>query len=70
MTTQAQIDPPAERTCLAAGLFARLADCIDRGLPVEAIEAHRHLADLGFDVKFRRPRKGRGAAPVGKAVPA
>lgn len=59
MPTQDHAAPLTERTCIAAGLFARMADCIDRGLSVEAIEAHRRLATLGYNVSFRpaRPRR-------------
>lgn len=49
-------DFPSDWTCLAAGLFARLADSIDRGHLVEASQARTRLASLGFIITFQRER--------------
>ena len=46
-------DTPSRLMCLAVGLFARMADCIEQSCPVEAIEAHRRLYSLGYDVRLR-----------------
>lgn len=57
MPNAAQADRPSDKTILAAGLFARLADAIDRGRFIEANRARNRLATLGFAVTFRRHRK-------------
>ncbi len=59
MPNAARADRPSDKTILAAGLFARLADAIDRGRFIEASRTRARLATLGFAVSFRARRKAR-----------
>lgn len=59
MSTDRRGQRPSDRTFLAAGLFARLADAIDRGRFGEASRTRARLAALGFVVSFRNSRLAR-----------
>jgi hypothetical protein len=59
MPTSQRADRPSDKTFLAAGLFARLADAIDQGRFVEASRTRARLAALGFVVSFRKHRPAR-----------
>jgi hypothetical protein len=59
MSTARRADRPSDKTFLATGLFARLADAIERGQFVEAGRARARLAALGFVVTSRRSRPAR-----------
>lgn len=50
---------PSERTALATGWFARLADSIDRGKLAAAGAAQDELSRLGFLVTPKPPRRRR-----------
>jgi hypothetical protein len=57
---------PSERAALAAGLFARLVDCYDRGDFSRAADAQGRLLRLGWSILRRAPRtkpKPRPEAP-------
>ena len=56
MTENVQAGAPSERTALATGWFARLADSIDRGQFAAAGTAQKELSRLGFVVTLRTPR--------------
>jgi hypothetical protein len=59
MSNARRADRPSDTTFLATGLFARLADAIDRGRFVEASRTRARLAAVGFVVNFRTPRPAR-----------
>jgi hypothetical protein len=62
MPTARRANLPSDKTFLAVGLFARLADAIDRGKLVEASRTRARLSALGFVVSFRSRRP----APAGR----
>ncbi len=50
---------PSERTAVATGWFARLADSIDRGKLAAAGTAQEELSRLGFLVTPKLPQRRR-----------
>ncbi|WP_152054412.1 hypothetical protein [Tautonia marina] len=53
MKTHRLADPPvSDRTFKAAGLFARLADAMDRSDLAAAADAQKELARLGYVVRI------------------
>lgn len=61
MSNAIRSGPMSDRTYLAAGLFASMALAIELGQFTKASRAKNQLAELGFNVTFRRrPRIVKG----------
>ena len=53
---------PSERAALATGLFAKLADCVDRGDFGRAAASQKQLIRLGWAVAYRPFMRRKGVS--------